>query len=525
MRFLQRNALAIPNEAAIVNGATRYSWKDHYQRCVRLANAIRNCTNGEQVTVAIMAPNIPATLEAHFAVPLAGAVLCCLNYRLDAATISFILAHAEVKILLVDEEFASLAEAALQGLEDGARPKVIEISDTPKPASRSEWLSYHQLLQDSSDDAPELDPSDEFHPISVNYTSGTTGKPKGVIYHYRGAYLSALGNAMTFGFSRNCRLLWTLPLFHCNGWSQAWALAAVGGTHVCLRKADATNILASITDYDVTHLSAAPVVLNMLASEAAATEFSIKHTVQLATGGAPPPSTTISKMEKLGFRITHLYGLTETFGPSLVCERQAAWDDLDDEDLTGKLARQGIRLSTDTEVCVRDSESLAPVPWDGKTVGEIMVRSNGLMVGYLKNPEATSDAFTGGWFHTGDLAVVEEDGFIRITDRIKDVIISGGENVSSVELEEVLYRHPSISEVAVVAMPSDKWGESPCAFVSLYPGTADLDVDTLTKWCRQHMASFKLPRAFVFGELPKTATGKIQKFKLREVAAGLSIQP
>lgn len=518
--MIERSALAFPDRVAIYYGDITYTWLDYYSRCKHLAAALKQLGIGKGDVVSVMSPNTPAMLEMHFGVPMSGGVLNTINYRLDASTIAFILEHCEAKILFVDSEFGSLAQAALSFMDKARRPMIVDIEDSHYKGGHSIGMSnYESLLSevDLSSDDIEL-PSHEFDPVCLNYTSGTTGKPKGVIYHHRGAYLSALGNALTFGLNANSVYLWTLPLFHCNGWSQVWAMAAVGGSQVCLRGINAEEVLNEINRRKVTHLAGAPVVFNILVDVAQNTNFHSGHIVNVATGGAPPPKSLISAMESIGFSITHLYGLTESFGPSLVCARTDEWHKLARDDLANKLSRQGVRLITDTAVEVRDPKTLERMPRDGRTRGEIMIRSNGLMAGYLKNADATEEVFKGGWFHTGDIAVVEADGCIRVTDRLKDIIISGGENISSIEIEEVLYAHPSVLEASVVAKSDLIWGETPCAFVFLKEGFDYIDDQILIEWCRKRLATYKVPKYFIFGELPKTATGKVQKFLLRNKA-------
>jgi len=521
LSFLARAAHVWPDKTAVIHGDTRTSYRAFAARARRLASALARRGIGSGDTVAVMAPNIPPLLEAHFGVPLAGAVLNAINVRLDAAAVAFILEHSEAKLLIADREFGAVIKGALGRLERSV--EVIEIDDPMLDASAGERFAavdYEALLADGDPSFAGQRPHDEWQAISLNYTSGTTGNPKGVVYQHRGAYLNALGNVIAFGLSDRSVYLWTLPMFHCNGWSYPWAVTAVGGTHVCLRRVAAGPIFAAIAAHRATHLCAAPTILSMLIHAPDAEKVGFAHTVEIATGGAAPPSAVITAMERLGFRVTHLYGLTESFGPATICQWQTDWEALAIDGKAAMMARQGVGHPTLEEVMVADSQSLAPVPADGTTIGEIMLRSNTVMRGYLKNPAATRDAFHGGWFHTGDLGVLHPDGYVEVKDRMKDVIISGGENISSLELEELIYKHPAVMEAAVVARPDDKWGETPCAFVTLKPGES-LDGAALIAWCRERIAHFKAPKTIVFGPLPKTATGKIQKFVLRDRARGL----
>jgi len=518
--FLRRSADVYPDKAAVIHGDRRFTYRELARRCARLGSALarRGVQRGD--TVAIMAPNIPAMLEAHFAVPGIGAVLNSLNYRLDAATIAFCLQHGGAKVLLTDREFSPVVSAALAKLE--RRPLVVDIDD-PLAASgeRIGALTYEDLLAEGDPAFALPGPNDEWDSLSLLYTSGTTGNPKGVVYHHRGGYLNALGNALSFNLTPQSVYLWTLPMFHCDGWTYPWAVTAVGATHVCLRKVDPALIFPAIAEHRVTHLCGAPIVLNMLVHAPASVKRRFEHRVEVATGGAAPPSAIIEAMEKMGFNVTHLYGLTESYGPATLCAWQAEWDGLDLEARARLMARQGVRYPTMEAMQVADPGTHAPVPRDGKTMGEVMLRGNTIMKGYLANERATAEAFREGWYHTGDLAVWHPDGYIEVKDRSKDIIISGGENISSLEVEECLYRHPSVMEAAVVARPDEKWGETPCAFVMLKPDAADVSADDIVKWCRDHIAGFKVPRTVVFGDLPKTSTGKIQKFVLRERARGL----
>jgi fatty-acyl-CoA synthase len=516
LSFLKRIASVFPDHTAIVHGQRRISYGQFHERVGRFASALSGWGVEKGDVVAIMAPNVPALLEAHYAVPLAGGVLLAINTRLDAATVKFILGHSGAKIVLIDHELNPVMAEALAEME--AKPRVIDIADAAVPdGANIGEIEYESFLERGDPSQPWDLPTDEWQPIALNYTSGTTGNPKGALYSHRGAYLNAIGNVLAFQLNRSSVYLWTLPMFHCNGWTYTWAVTLAGGTHVCLRKVDPADIFRLIADEKVTHMCGAPIVLNMLIHAPAETKVPFDQTVEIATGGAAPPSAVISGMEKMGFRVTHLYGLTETYGPATICEAQDHWSALSLEDRASQMARQGVGHPTLEEHDVRDPETLEPVPRDGQTMGEIMIRSNTVMMGYLANPDATDSAFAGGWYHSGDLGVIHPDGYIEIKDRSKDIIISGGENISSLEVEEVLFKHPKIMEAAVVARPDDKWGETPCAFVVPVPGET-LSADDVMDWCRANLASFKVPRHIVFGELPKTATGKIQKFVLRDMA-------
>ncbi len=516
--FLLRSADVYPGKPAVIHGDRAFTYAEFAARCRRLASALAGRGIGPGDTVAIMAPNVPAMLEAHFGVPMAGAVLNALNYRLDARTIAFLLEHSEARVLITDREFAPTIEAALG--QSRARPVVIDIDD-PLYAGDGRRLGqtdYEALLAEGDPAFEPVPLGDEWQAICLLYTSGTTGNPKGVVYHHRGAYLNALGNVLAFGLTPRAVYLWTLPMFHCSGWTYTWAVTAVGGTHVCLRRVDPALIFPAIRRHRVTHMCGAPVVMTMLINAPAETRVPFEHTVEFATGGAAPPSAVISAMEGMGFRITHLYGLTESYGPATLCAWQDTWDGLPLPERAARMARQGVRYPTLDWLMVADPKTMAPVPRDGRTLGEVMLRGNTLMKGYLKNRPATEEAFRGGWFHTGDLAVWHPDGYIEVKDRSKDIIISGGENISSLEVEEVLYRHPAVMEAAVVARPDEKWGETPCAFVALKPGVEGVSEADIVRWCRDHLAGFKVPKRVIFGPLPKTSTGKIQKFVLRERA-------
>jgi fatty-acyl-CoA synthase len=517
--FLARSAAVYPDKPAVIHGERTFTYAEFAARSRRLASALarRGIRPGD--TVAIMAPNVPAMLEAHFGVPMAGAVLNALNYRLDARTIAFLLEHSEAKVLITDREFAPTIEAALG--QSRRRPVVIDIDDPlyDGEGRRLGETDYEALLAEGDPEFEPVLPADEWQAICLLYTSGTTGNPKGVVYHHRGAYLNALGNALAFGLTPRAVYLWTLPMFHCSGWTYTWATTAVGGTHVCLRRVDPALIFPAIARHRVTHMCGAPVVMTMLIHAPAETRVAFDRVVVFATGGAAPPTPVIAAMEAMGFRVTHLYGLTESYGPATLCAWQEGWDGLPLDERAAKMARQGVGYPTLERLMVADPKTGAPVARDGQSLGEILLRSNTLMKGYLKNEAATEESFRDGWFHTGDLAVWHPDGYVEIKDRSKDVIISGGENISSLEVEEVLYRHPAVMEAAVVARPDEKWGETPCAFVTLKPGAAGAaDQAGMIHWCRDHLAGFKVPKRVVFGPLPKTSTGKIQKFVLRERA-------
>ncbi len=521
LSLLARAATTYPDKLAVVHGAARYSYRQFDERCRRLADALRRRGIGRGDTVAVLAPNVPALLEAHYGVPMAGAVLNALNHHLDARAIAFILAHGEAKLLIADRAFGPTVAAAREAL--ASPPPLVEIDDGAGGAPLG-GTEYEAFLGEGEAAGWDL-PADEWDPIALNYTSGTTGNPKGVVYHHRGAFLSAIGNAITFGLGAGSVYLWTLPMFHCNGWCYTWAVTAAAGTHVCLRRADPASIFAAIAEHRVTHLCAAPIVLNLLVHAPEQVRRRFDHTVEVATGGAAPPAAVIEAMERMGFRITHLYGLTESFGPTTACAWQPQWAELPLAARAARMARQGVANLTVHRQRVVDPETLADVPADGATLGELVLRSSTLMRGYLKNPDATEAAFKDGWFHTGDLAVMHPDGYVEIKDRSKDIIIVGGDNLSSLEVEDTLYRHPQIMEAAVVAKPDPVWGEVPCAFVALKPESGPVSADEIIAWCRANLAEFKVPRLVVFGPLPKTSTGKIQKFELRQRARALSARP
>jgi fatty-acyl-CoA synthase len=517
--FLGRAAAVHPNHLAVVHGAHRKTWRETDARCRRFASALARRGVGRGDVVAILAPNTPPTFEAHFAVPMLGAVLNALNVRLDAETIAYILGHSEARVLIADREFSATVAAALAMLPAGARPLVIDIDDPlAAPGALLGEMDYEAFLETGDPAFPPSLPPDEWDAITLNYTSGTTGRPKGVVYHHRGAYLNALGNVVTWSMPHQPVYLWTLPMFHCNGWCFPWTITALAGTHVCLRRVEAKAILAALQDEGVTHLCGAPVVMGMILN---APGVAPRPTpVSMMTAGAAPPATVIEGMERLGFAITHVYGLTESYGPVSVCEWHAAWDVLPAGERATLKARQGVAYVVQEGLIVADPATLVPVPQDGATMGELMMRGNIIMKGYLKNEAATDEAFAGGWFHTGDLGVWHPGGYVEIRDRSKDIIISGGENISTIEVESVLYRHPAVMEAAVVARPDPKWGETPCAFVTLKPGLTATEADIIA-FCRDNIAHYKAPRTVVFGPLPKTSTGKMQKYLLRAQAREL----
>jgi len=520
LTFLERAASVMPDHTAIIHGSLRYSYGDFYRRSRQLGSALSRQGMGRGHTVSALLPNVPPMLEAHHGVPMCGAVLHAINTRLDARTIAFQLDHAGSRILIVDRELMPLAREALELAE--ADPLLV-VYDDPEfsggEADTSGEIDYEEFLEQGDPDYEWLMPEDEWDAISIGYTSGTTGNPKGVVSHHRGAYLLAQGNALISNMPRHANYLWTLPMFHCNGWCFPWTMSTVFGTHVCLRQVRSEPIWRALGDHDVTHLCGAPPVMSLLVSAEPGVRRDLGRTVEFFTAAAPPPEKVLAEMERAGFNVTQLYGLTETYGPAVVNEWHAEWDSLDQEARTRQKARQGVRYLPLERLEVMDPETMELVPRDGKTIGEVMFRGNVVMKGYFRNREATEKAFAGGWFHSGDLGVVHPDGYIQLKDRSKDIIISGGENISSIEVEDALYKHPAVAVAAVVAMPHDKWGETPCAFIELADGQTVSD-EELERHCRSNLAGYKIPRRFIFETIPRTATGKIQKNVLRERVSG-----
>jgi len=516
LSLLARTAHVYPARAAVIHGRQRHTWAEVYARCRRLASALRRAGIGKGDTVAAMLPNIPAMYEAHFGVPMTGAVLNTLNTRLDAGAIAFMLDHAEAKVLITDREFSGTIAAALRSAR--VRPLVIDVDDPAYEGGSLLGDTDYEAFIAAGD--PQFEwglPGDEWDAIALNYTSGTTGNPKGVVYHHRGAYLNAISNIVSWGMPPHPVYLWTLPMFHCNGWCFPWTIAAAAGTNICLRRVEAAAIFDLIREHRVTHYCGAPIVHNLLLNAPDALKTGIGHQVSCLVAGAAPPAALIEGMERMGFNITHVYGLTETYGPAAVCAKHPEWDVLPLEERARLNGRQGVWYHLQQGMAVMDPQTMQPVPRDGETMGEIMFRGNLTMKGYLKNSAATDEAFADGWFHSGDLAVMQSDGYVKIKDRSKDIIISGGENISSLEVEDALYRHPAVMAAAVVAKPDARWGEVPCAFVELKDGAQATEAELIAH-CRTRMAHFKAPKAVVFGVLPKTSTGKIQKFVLRERA-------
>jgi fatty-acyl-CoA synthase len=517
--FIERAAAVYPNKPAVVHGALVRTWKDVFERSKCLASALKRMGIGLGDTVAVMLPNVPTMVEAHFGVPMAGAILNSLNTRLDAQAIAFMLNHGEAKIIITDPEFAKTIRQALSILKSdfNRAPMVIDALDEEFISSgdRLGSITYEEFLLQGTSDFEVMLPQDEWQSICLNYTSGTTGDPKGVVYSHRGATLNAISNILEWDMPKHPVYLWTLPMFHCNGWCFPWTIAARAGVNVCLRKVEANTIFDLMRRHGVTHYCAAPIVHNLLINAPSDLKNNLPTGMKAMVAGAAPPAAMIEGMEAMGIEITHVYGLTEVYGPASVCVKHAEWNELPISDRAKLNARQGVRYHLQESIAVLNPETMEPVPADGETIGEIMFRGNITMKGYLKNEKATAEAFKGGWFHSGDLAVMHPDGYVKIKDRSKDIIISGGENISSIELEDVLYRHPSVLAVAVVAKPDPKWGEIACAFIELKPG-ASADAQEMLSFCKQSLAGFKVPRAYVFGELPKTSTGKIQKFELRK---------
>jgi len=519
LSFLERAARVYPRRTAIVHGERSWTYAELYARCRRLASALAARGIGVGDTVAIVAPNVPAMLEAHYGVPMTGAVLNTINIRLDAAAIAFILDHGEARVVLVDPEFAEVTREALSLA--AAKPLVVDIDDPEFPATAVGEIGYEAFIAGGDPDFAWALPADEWNAISLNYTSGTTGNPKGVVYHHRGAYLLAMGNVVTASMAQHPVYLWTLPMFHCNGWCFTWSISVVAGTHVCLRRIDAARIFEACARHGVTHMCGAPIIMSMLVNAGPVERRDLDARVNFFTAAAPPPAATLKAMDAAGFDVIHLYGLTETYGPAVVNAWHQEWDGLDADAKAAIKARQGVNYPVLEDLSVRDPETMAAVPKDGETIGEVMFRGNVVMKGYLKNATASAEAFAGGWFHSGDLGVWHPDSYIQLKDRSKDIIISGGENISSIEVEDTLYRHPAVLEAAVVARSDDKWGETPCAFITLRAGADPVTEQEIIVFCRENLAHFKCPRTVVFTELPKTSTGKIQKFKLRRMAESL----
>ncbi len=521
LTFLARSADVYPDRLAYIHGERRATYSEFFARCRRLASALAAHGIGRGDTVAVMAPNVPAMLEAHYGVPAVGAVLNALNFRLDPPAIAFILDHGEAKVLITDREFSPVIKAALA--QTSRRPLVIDIDD---PLDRGDGerlgeIEYDDFVATGDADFPWKLPDDEWQAIALNYTSGTTGDPKGVVFHHRGAYLNAIGNVLAWGMPQHPTYLWTLPMFHCNGWCFTWSVSVVAGTHICLRKTTAEAVFPAIAQHRVTHFCGAPIVLNMLINAPRGVPQRFDRAIEVMTAGSAPPAAVIAGMEAMGFHVTHVYGLTEVYGPVVVCAWHERWDSLSLAERATLKARQGVRYPVLEGLTVADPETIKPVPADGQTMGEVLMRGNVTMRGYLKNPRATEECFRGGWFHSGDLGVMHPDGYLELKDRSKDIIISGGENISTIEVEGVLYQHPAVLEAAVVARPDDTWGETPCAFVMLKDGSGRVTEQDLILYCRENLAHFKAPKTVVFGPLPKTSTGKVMKYELRERAARL----
>ena len=520
LSFLARAASIFPDYPAIVHGTQTFTYAEFYARARRLGSALAKLGIGKNDTVSVMLPNVPPMLDAKFGVPMAGAVLHSINTRLDAANIAFMIDHAETKVLITDTEFSGIVSEALK--MTSRRPVIIDYADPVFTGlgSRLSDTEYEDFLLTGDPEFAWKMPDGEWDAITLNYTSGTTGNPKGVVYHHRGAYLLAMGNTLAGNMAKHPRYLWTLPMFHCDGWCFGWTIPVLAGTQVCLRYVRPDAVWSAMADHKITHLCGAPIVMATLLNAPAEMKRKLGHRVEFMTAAAPPPEAVLAEMREAGFNVTHVYGLTETYGPAVVNEWKDAWDALDGGAQAQKKARQGVRYVPLEGLTVRDPATMAPVPADGQTLGEVMFRGNVVMKGYLKNKAATDDAFAGGWFHSGDLGVMHPDGYIQLKDRSKDIIISGGENISSIELEDVLYKHPAVQAASVVAKPDEKWGETPCAFIELRPGHTATP-EEIVAYCREHVAHYKAPRYVVFGDLPKTSTGKVQKYILREKAKAI----